>query len=105
MTTWGRAFKAAGVYIALTLVWCVIGGIFVFIGFYTASGSFVIDPYTLEFYMDWGRAAGSIVSIVIGYIIIALGAMATLFKIFSEVTAEETERRLGEAKQSAVEMS
>ncbi|RLG43598.1 MAG: hypothetical protein DRN92_09215 [Thermoproteota archaeon] len=53
------------------------------------------DPYSgLPRFNPAGIGIG-LVLLIIGYVIILLGSLATFFKIASEVIAEEVESRLG----------
>lgn len=94
MVSWGRAFRAAGTYVVFLIVWGMIGGIFIFAGILTAGTLITYDPLTGMPRLNLAGAGVGIVLFLIGYIIILLGSMATLFKILSELVAEEVQKRI-----------
>ncbi len=95
MVSWSRAFGAAGLYVAFLIIWTVVGGILIFAGIFTTGTLITYDPYSgLPRFNPAGIGIG-LVLLIIGYVIILLGSLATFFKIASEVIAEEVESRLG----------
>jgi len=102
MVTWGRAFKAAFVYVLFLLGWVILGGVVLSIGIASmaagAGGLFTIDPITGQPTVNFGTltaSVGGLITAIVGYLIIILGCIATMFKIFSEIVAEEVMSRLG----------
>jgi hypothetical protein len=61
-----------------------VGGAIMFAGFYFG--------YELG---NWGILIGGI---IVGYIILVLGPLASIFKILSEITADEVEKRIKSLK-------
>ncbi|RLG40517.1 MAG: hypothetical protein DRO05_06175 [Thermoproteota archaeon] len=94
MVSWSRAFGAAGMYVVFLIIWGVISGIFIFAGIMTAGTLIAYDPLTGLPRFNLAGAGIGLVLFLIGYVIILLGSMATLFKILSEVVAEEVQRRI-----------
>ncbi|MEM2910752.1 MAG: hypothetical protein QXO01_06795 [Nitrososphaerota archaeon] len=93
MVSWGTAFKKAIMYIVFLIIWGIIGGVIIGVGF--AVGGISVQPG--PFGVPIPTIANPLVSvafIIVGYVIVILGMMATFFKILAEITAEEVERRL-----------
>ena len=88
MVTWGRAWKAVLEWLAYTVVWGLVGFVFIGIGFLIIGASFSFNPISDLTSMFAGDAVG-VISIMIGIAITALGALASFFKVNSEITAEE----------------
>ncbi len=70
MLSWGVAFRKAGAMVLYMIGWGILGGIFIGIGFATDS----IEA--LVFF------------IIVGYLIIFFGMIATGIKIYADATAE-----------------
>ncbi len=90
MVTWGRSFKAALLFLAFSIVWLLIGGAIIIVG--SISGLLGIVqyvPYPPYVTINWGALGGMIIVFIIGYLIIYLGILATFFKVFAELLAEE----------------
>jgi ABC-type multidrug transport system permease subunit len=87
MTTWGRAFRAASDFIIYSIIWIIVGGAIMFAGYYFG--------YELGREPNWGILIGGI---IVGYIILVLGPLASMFKILSEITADEVEKRIKSLK-------
>ncbi len=91
MVTWGRAWRAAGTWLVWSLIWGFIGIILIGIGIFVISRS----SYNLGALLFGSSASyateliGGLILIVIGVIILGFGAIASFFKINSEVIAEE----------------
>jgi hypothetical protein len=98
MTTWGRAYRAALAFIIYSIFWIIVGGAIIFAGYYYGytlgiehSGPFGVtyrEP-------NWGLFIGGI---IVGCIILVLGPLASMFKILSEITADEVEKRIKSLK-------
>ncbi len=93
MVTWGRAWRASGAYFGWSLVWGLIGIIFFGAGIAAIIGS-QVNPLDINSYVS--GIIGGIILMIIGYVIMILGAMASFFKISSEVTAEEVQRKVSQ---------
>ena len=86
---WGRAFKYAGKFLVYAVVWLIIGSAFtaagvMMIGFPTP---FAVTPPPQITYNPWRLFAG-IILLVAGWVITALGVMASYFKVMSALIAE-----------------
>ncbi len=94
MVSWGRAFKAALVLLAFTIVWGIVGAIII------GAGTFALAPraFSYEWYygvpiptgINWGVLTGIIIVWIIGGLVIYLGSYASYFKILTELIVEET---------------
>jgi hypothetical protein len=89
MVTWGRAFRGALAYILWSIIWIIIGAVIIVGGIYFGYISGTYGPFGIPV-PNFGII---IAAVIIGYIIISLGAIAALFKILAEITAEEVEKR------------
>lgn len=93
MVTWRRAWRGAGAWFGWTLIWGIIGWILIIVGSLVLGRSFSNLSYfnnsVLGGYSATGNFAVGLVSIIIGSIIGALGAVASFFKINSEIITEE----------------
>ncbi|MCS7136497.1 MAG: hypothetical protein RMJ14_04825 [Nitrososphaerota archaeon] len=108
MVSWTTALKKAAVYIGLIIIWTIIGGVIfgigLLIGGFTIKGmplsglleQFGIDiPINITIPLPYmANPLAFIAFVVIGYVVVLLGMMATFFKIVAEITADEVERRL-----------
>lgn len=96
MVSWGRAFKAALVLLAFTIVWGIIGAIIIGVGTFTLA----LNAITYEYYygtpvptgINWGALGGLVIVWIIGVLIIYLGSYASYFKILTELIVEETRK-------------
>lgn len=89
MVSWGRAFKAALVLLAFTIVWGIVGAIII------GAGTFALAPraFSYEWYygvpiptgINWGALTGIIIVWIIGGLVIYLGSYASYFKILTEL--------------------
>jgi branched-subunit amino acid ABC-type transport system permease component len=92
MVTWGRAWSAAFAWLAWTLIYGIIGVILIVAGVFVMVGALnnlvpLNNLVSGDFYNS--SLFGGFLFIVIGWIIIALGAIASFFKINSEIIIEE----------------
>lgn len=112
MVSWGTAFKKAAVYVGFLILWSIIGGIFIGAGFMILGvlglrmigslfggmglpfGYYAELPYLPQVAPEPVSLVVAVILIVIGYLIILFGTIATFFKIVAETTAEEVQRRL-----------
>jgi len=90
VVSWGRAFRGALATVAWVIVWYIIGGLIILFGI---LGSIRMGYYGPELASWWWWTL--IPAVIIGGFIIGLGYMAAVYKIQSEIMAEEVERRLG----------
>lgn len=101
MATWGSAFAVAFKILLLSLIWWIIGFILIIAGA-AAIGAPIISA--LEEYMSMGPTApygpphglfdfGSmilgLILIIVGYLIVVLGTMASFLKYSAEYYAKE----------------
>lgn len=93
MVTWGRAWAAAFAWLAWTIVYGIIGFIVVLAGAAFVIGNSLNNLISLSNLTSWdfytSNAFAGLILIVIGCIIIALGAVASFFKINTEIISEE----------------
>lgn len=93
MVTWRRAWRAAGAWLAWSLIWGIIGVIFIGIGIFiifNSSNNFIGQTLLGN---SNAELISSLVLIVIGVIILGLGAVASFIKINFEVFDEEIHER------------
>ena len=88
MVSWSRAFKAAILTLLYWIVWGIIGGLIIGGGFFTVMGCVQVSPMGIPI-IDWGRAVGGIILIIIGYVIIILGFYASFYKVLTEIIVDE----------------
>jgi len=94
LVTWGRAWSAAFAWLAWTFIYGILGiivivaGVFV-IGSYLNNLTSLNNLVSASFYTS--KLFSGFILIVIGWIIIALGAVASFFKINSEIITEEVQ--------------
>lgn len=88
MVSWLRAIKAAALTILYWIVWGIIGGLIIAGGFFAMAGAISVSQIGLPT-IDWGKAIGGIILIIIGYIVIMLGTYATIYKVLTEVIVDE----------------
>jgi len=90
MMTWGKAFKAALVLLAFTILWGIIGGVIMFAGtFLGALGAVNIVPYPPYVEINWGAIGVIIIVWIIGFLVSFLGTWASAFKIAVKLAVEE----------------
>lgn len=89
MVSWGRAWNGAFAWLAWTLIYGLIGILIIGLGVFLIVGhlSSIINLTSSNFYN--GEFFGGFLFIIIGFIIFALGAIASFFKINSEIISEE----------------
>jgi len=88
---WGTAFKRAFIYVLWLIVWGIIGGIFIGVGVFSMAGTFVSSMITTPEAAGAMLLGGSIfglVMIFIGYVIIALGSVATFIRLIYSLSLE-----------------
>ncbi|MEM1509584.1 MAG: hypothetical protein QW291_01695 [Thermofilaceae archaeon] len=100
MATWGSAFATAFKILLLSLIWWIIGFILIIAGA-AAIGSPIISalqsmgagptaPYgPPQGLFDFGSIILGLVLIVIGYLVVVLGTMASFLKYSAEYYARE----------------
>ena len=88
--SWGRSFRYALRYILYAITWIVIGGIVMGVGIGAIAASTVLGAGGMPTF-GAGAAVGIIITII-GWIIMALGTMASYFKIMSRLIYEATYR-------------
>lgn len=91
--SWGRAFGYAVRFVLYSLLWVILGGILILAGIWIATSGF---SGVMGF--EWWQTqlarhpAGSItigvLLMILGYIIAALGSIATYFKLMAELIVE-----------------
>jgi len=94
MVSWGRAFRAAGAWLIYSIVWFVTGLVLIFVGLSLLSLPFFTPPFggppiAPNSPLSTPSPVLGIVLIVVGAVIVSLGSIAALIKVFSEVVAEE----------------
>jgi hypothetical protein len=75
-----------------------VGGAIMFAGYYFGYelGIERYGPFGVTYREpNWGILIGGI---IVGYIILVLGPLASIFKILSEITADEVEKRIKSLK-------
>jgi hypothetical protein len=86
MVSWERAWSGAFAWLAWTLLYGIIGIILIGVGVFSIMGN--INNITNLVSWD-SKLIGGFLFIVAGWIIIVLGAIASFFKINSEIISEE----------------
>jgi ribosomal protein L40E len=86
MVSWFRAFRGAIATVLWSIIWFLLGLVVISLGVY---GSFRIGPYGPEYNLPL-----LIIALTIGYLIIMFGYIASIYKVQSEIVAEEVEKRL-----------
>ena len=98
MATWGKAFTAAGKVVLYSIGWWIIGFIIFGIGAAMGISSGMPGPFGSSYSSPYGSygspmsGATSILGFIItliGTAIIALGSVASFFKVFSEFLKSE----------------
>jgi len=88
---WGTAFKRAFIYVLWLIVWGIIGGIFIGVGVFSMAGTFVSSMMTnpeAAGAMLLGGSIFGLAMIFIGYVIIALGSVATFIRLIYSLSYE-----------------
>ncbi len=86
MVSWARAFKAAAIFVGYSKLWDIIGALLIVLG-YGMSGLLTFthpDPY---------QFADGIIVLIVGFVILALGNVATFFKVNTDIIADEIGER------------
>jgi len=97
MVSWGTAFKKALLYVGFLIMWLIIGCVIFGVGFIVGGfgvQEIQLGPFGSIPIPTMANPLAFLVVVIIGYIVILLGMIATFFKIVAEITAEEVERRL-----------
>lgn len=103
MVSWIKAIKKAMVYIGFLIVWGIIGGVIIGVGFIVGEPKieYVRPPIDVGIPVDvkipvptMGNPLAFLLLTTIGYLITLIGMMAAFFKVIAEITADEVERRL-----------
>jgi hypothetical protein len=98
MVTWGRAWRAAGAWFGWSIVWGIIGIIIMVVGIVIIIGSSAYSFYDYYYgntYTLGGVGIGGGIALMfIGWLILILGAVASFFKIDSEIVSEEVKRQI-----------
>lgn len=87
MVSWTRAFKAAGLTVLYRIAWGIAGGLIILAGFFSILSVVRFTYYGIP-EIDWGRAIGGIILMVIGILIYSLGSLATLYKVGTEIIVD-----------------
>ncbi len=102
MASWGSAFFTALKIVIMSIIWAIIGGIFIVAGF-SMMGSAIVPkipatplppgglPIIPEF--DIGKIIAGGILALIGYSILLLGTLASFLKYSAEFYAEEVSKR------------
>ena len=95
MVSWARAFKAAALFVGYSILWDIIGVAFMILGF-GMSGLVNLttrpDPY---------QYADGVIVLVVGFVILMLGNVATYFKVNTDIIADELAERFQENKEES----
>jgi uncharacterized membrane protein len=82
MVSWTRAFKAAALFIGYSIIWSIIGTALIVLGIRVAGlTTLTLRPNGFQF-------ADGIIVMVLGFVIIILGNMATFFKVNTDIIEE-----------------
>jgi len=99
MVSWRRAFKAALVLLAFSILWGIIGGIIIFAGTLVGTTGILLtalsDPTNIGAYL--GSMAVTIIICVIGGLISFLGTWASAFRIATNLAIEEMKKTMSVA--------
>ncbi len=92
MVSWGRVWSGAFAWLAWTIVYGIIGVILIVVGVFVVGGSlnnliFSSNLTSGHFYNS--NLFAGFIFILLGWIIIAIGVIASFFKINSEIISEE----------------
>lgn len=88
MVTWSRAFKAAGVYVAYSIIWDILGGAILTFGVITLGTGLSAPSFASIQPNPYQLAVGIVVSVV-GFILILLGNIATFFKVNTDIIVQD----------------
>jgi hypothetical protein len=91
--SWGKALGYGGRFIAYIILWAILGTIIVIAGGAVLAGSLNItyDSATQQWQstdLNWGGLIAGVIIIVVGEIIVILGAIASYFKLMSKLMNE-----------------
>jgi len=97
MVTWGRAWIAAFAWLVWTLIYGIFGIILIVAGVFVIVGA-LNNLMPLSNLVSWGFYTSNLfygfILMALGWIIIVLGAIASFFKINSEITSEEVQSQM-----------
>ncbi|MCL7387517.1 MAG: hypothetical protein LZ161_02780 [Thaumarchaeota archaeon] len=100
MVSWGTAFKKAMLYVGFLIMWLIIGGVIFGVGFIIGGFGIQVQevqlgPFSTSMPVPtMVNPLAFVIAVIISYIVVILGTIATFFKIIAEITAEEVERKL-----------
>jgi uncharacterized membrane protein len=97
--SWGRAFNYAIKYVLYILLWTIVGGILIAIGFTMVGVGFPYHPGGTPYHHPIGTVLAGLTLILIGYLIIILGAAASLFKLLSRLIVDTIGEIPGQSQQ------
>ena len=82
MVSWSRAFKAALMFVAYSIIWDIIG-VSIIVGGYLMSGltTLALRPNGYQF-------VDGLIVMVFGFILMSLGNMATFFKVNTDIIVD-----------------
>jgi len=91
--SWGKAFGYGGRFILFIIVWAIIGGIIAAAGGLMIASSVNItwNSNTQQFETtgtNLGGVLSGIIVIIVGEIVVILGAISTYFKLMSKLISE-----------------
>ena len=95
MVSWGRAFKAALVLLAFTILWGIVGGIIIIAGtFFGALGAvrMISEPPYID--VNWSAVGVIIIIWIIGFLVSFLGTWASAFRISTKLAIEEMRKTM-----------
>jgi len=93
--SWGKAFGYGLRFILFIIVWALIGGVIAAAGGFMIATSVNITWNSTTNQIEWGGTNlggifAGIVVIIIGEIIVILGAISTYFKLMAKLVSEAT---------------
>ncbi|MBO3832420.1 MAG: hypothetical protein FGF51_03415 [Candidatus Brockarchaeota archaeon] len=95
MVSWGRAFKAALVLLAFTILWSIIGGIIIIAGtFFGALGAVRMIPEPPYIDVNWSAVGIIIIIWIVGFLVSFLGTWASAFRISTQLAMEEIRKTM-----------
>ncbi len=95
MVSWGRAFKAALVLLAFTILWSIIGGIIIIAGtFFGALGAVRMIPEPPYIDVNWSAVGVIIIIWIVGFLVSFLGTWASAFRISTQLAMEEIRKTM-----------
>ena len=91
--SWGKAFGYGARYILYVIVWAIVGVLIAFAGglVIASSVNITFDSVTQTWNtsnLNLGGMLGGIVIIIVGEIVVILGAISSYFKLMSKLISE-----------------